>query len=220
MQRRPRILDIPDVKGLAEARESLSAMVEEVQDGEAYVIRSPRGKALLVGLDEFKELQESYLDLEGRLEAVRMLEDEGIRESLEASFEDDEEEPLTLSQVKVRYTAELESLENESLENDGENIPAALAIALAKYQGTGEPITEEVLARITQEVVRAASSAAGTAAARVAASRAASSTVGTDAAEATEEAADRAAESEAADEATKAAEAAAGEAAERVLLSS
>jgi PHD/YefM family antitoxin component YafN of YafNO toxin-antitoxin module len=142
MPQRPRIRDFPEYKGLSEARRHLSDMVEQVQKGEAYVIKSPKGQALMVGLDAFRELQESYLELEGRLAAIRLLEDKEKREALAASFES-EEAVLTVSQARERYPSE----------------PAAAA-TLAEAERLAAALRE-----VTDGIVRAAASAAGTAAA-------------------------------------------------------
>jgi len=94
----PRILEvtIPDILGVAEARKALSEIVKRVNDGEAFVIKGPASRdAVVMSLADFRELQESYRDLEGRLEARRMLDSEETGEALKAAVESEGSQKLS-----------------------------------------------------------------------------------------------------------------------------
>jgi Antitoxin Phd_YefM, type II toxin-antitoxin system len=103
-----KILHIPEVKGIQEAKAALSKMLEELERGTTYLIRGPHGKtALLIGVEEFRELQESYLELLAELETRKTL-DEEKREALRAASEDfayrefSSDELVTSEEVKER----------------------------------------------------------------------------------------------------------------------
>ena len=82
----PRILDIPCVLGVKEARDSLPEILKGVIQGESYIVRGPRGReALVIGVDTFRELQRSYLALAGELETRRVLDDDQERERLDSA---------------------------------------------------------------------------------------------------------------------------------------
>jgi hypothetical protein len=169
----PKILNIPEIKNLSEARESLPDIVGAAQEGAVYVIKSPRGQALVVGLDEFKELQEAYLDLEGRLESIRMLEDKGMREALAASFDDEAEEYIPLSKVRSRYLSEekIEEGTEEGLKNElvaRMNAVTADAVAAGQLAEEDREVLLNSMAEAADKLVRAAASAAGVAAAKAA----------------------------------------------------
>jgi prevent-host-death family protein len=59
-----RVLHIPEILGIQEAKNRLSQMMKDVEYGQTYIITGTKGRsALVIGLDEFKELQDSYLEI-------------------------------------------------------------------------------------------------------------------------------------------------------------
>lgn len=105
-----KILHIPEVKGVQETKTNLSTMLEEMAEhGKTYLVRGTHGKmALMIDLDAFRELQESYLALVGQLEARKAL-DKDERAALRSATEEVQDfrnaEALTSSEVEERFLA-------------------------------------------------------------------------------------------------------------------
>jgi hypothetical protein len=125
-----------------------------------------------------KRAPQTYRSLEGRLAAIRMLEDKGMREALEASFEDEEEEPLTLSQARALYLSQQEYAAAAAKEPYAPELKEALLARMSEEADAAvaeghftEELKEELVAameKMTGPVISAAASAAGVAAARAA----------------------------------------------------
>jgi hypothetical protein len=96
------MLKLPSVYGVAKARSEMAHMLEEVGKGHNFIITGPRGReALMTSAAAFRAMQEAYLDLVGRVETVKILEDEDAMEALARVFTSgDEERRYTLSEVE------------------------------------------------------------------------------------------------------------------------
>ena len=107
------MLKLPEVLGVAEARNEIAHILEEVEKGHSFIIKGTKGReALVISADVFRRLQDAYMDLVGELETVRILRDErAMRVLREVSESDGEEQLYTLSEVE-RIVGE-EDLEGE-----------------------------------------------------------------------------------------------------------
>ncbi len=93
------MLKLPKVLGVAEARQDLSEILEQVERGEAFIIKGPKKSgALVLNVDVFRRLQDAYMDLIGELETRKILEDERAVQALESTIPDDRR--YTLSEVE------------------------------------------------------------------------------------------------------------------------
>ena len=96
------MLKLPEVLGVAEARNEIAHILEEVEKGHSFIIKGTKGReALVISADVFRRLQDAYMDLVGELETVRILRDErAMRVLREMSESDGEEQLYTLSEVE------------------------------------------------------------------------------------------------------------------------
>lgn len=79
------MIKLPEIFGVAEARDGLSHILEGVGRGETFIIRGPKGKeALVVNADSFRRMQEAYMELVGELETMKILQDEKAMRALKA----------------------------------------------------------------------------------------------------------------------------------------
>src|SRR5215210_2297434 len=92
----PRLLDMPEIVRATKARNSLSDILKRVDEGDTFIIEGPNSRrALVIDVDTFRELQESYKEVPGRLEARKLLdsqEDLEALEELQTSMETEEGE--------------------------------------------------------------------------------------------------------------------------------
>jgi hypothetical protein len=100
-----RVLDIPKILHIQEAKNQLSKIMDSLEHGQTYVIKGTKGRsAFVIGLDEFIELQEAYVQAIKKLETRRALDKEEIREALKAASEEElpqtEDELVTSAEVK------------------------------------------------------------------------------------------------------------------------
>jgi hypothetical protein len=94
------MLKLPEVLGVAEARGDFAHMLEEVEKGYTFIIKGNKGReALVVNADVFRKLQDSYLELVGELETLRILQDERAMVAL-GKTSDKDVEHYTLSEVE------------------------------------------------------------------------------------------------------------------------
>ena len=96
------MLKLPEILGVAEARDELSHILEGVGRGDTFIIRGPKGKeALVVNADSFRRMQEAYAELVGELETAKILQDEKAMEALRSvSNKDDAGERYSLTEVE------------------------------------------------------------------------------------------------------------------------
>ncbi len=96
------MLKLPSVYGVAKARDEMAHMLEEVGKGRNFIITGPRGReALVTSAAAFRALQEAYLDLVGRVETTKILDDEGAMQALaQVLASGDEGRRYTLSEVE------------------------------------------------------------------------------------------------------------------------
>lgn len=86
-------IKVPRSRGVAEARNELPKLLKEVDQGETFIIRGPKGReTLLIDADVFRSLQEAYFALLGELETRNILESEEAKKSLDAALESDDYE--------------------------------------------------------------------------------------------------------------------------------
>ena len=95
-------MKLPEVLGVAEARDELSHILEGVGRGDTFIIRGPKGKeALVISADSFRSMQVAYTELVGELETIKILQDENAMKALRAvSEEDDTGERYSLTEVE------------------------------------------------------------------------------------------------------------------------
>lgn len=94
------MLKLPEILGVAEARDGLSHILEGVGRGETFIIRGPKGKeALVVNAGAFRRMQEAYAELVGELETLKILQDEKAMQALR-SVSDDTGERYSLTEVE------------------------------------------------------------------------------------------------------------------------
>lgn len=107
-----RMLKLPEVLGVAEARSGLPHVLEDVERGRTFIIKGPKGReAFVISADVFRRLQDAYLEAVGELETVRILDDEAAVRAIRESSDGDRRELFTLPEV--------ESLAREADEGDG-----------------------------------------------------------------------------------------------------
>ena len=107
------MLKLPEVLGVAEARNELPHVLEDVEKGRTFIIKGPKGReAFVINADVFRRLQDAYLEVVGELETIRILEDEAAVRAIRESSDKDRRELFTLSEV--------ESLVGEADEDDGD----------------------------------------------------------------------------------------------------
>ncbi len=95
------MLKIPEVLGVAEARKEIAHILDKVAGGETFIVKGPKGKeALIMSADSFRGLQESYAQLVGELETLKILQDERAMEALRSVSEDGADERYSLSEVE------------------------------------------------------------------------------------------------------------------------
>jgi PHD/YefM family antitoxin component YafN of YafNO toxin-antitoxin module len=95
------MLKLPEVLGVAEARNEIAHVLEEVGKGRAFIIKGTKGReALVISADVFRRLQDSYLELVGELETMRILGDERAMRALRESSDEDRSELYTISEVE------------------------------------------------------------------------------------------------------------------------
>lgn len=71
---------------MSEARQELSGVLDQVERGEAFIIKGAgRGGALVINADTFRRFQEAYLELVGELETGRILQDDRAVRALQAA---------------------------------------------------------------------------------------------------------------------------------------
>jgi len=82
------MLKLPRVLGISEARRELSGVLDQVEQGETFIIRGAgRGGALVISEETFRRLQGTYLELVGELETERILRDEKATRALRSATE-------------------------------------------------------------------------------------------------------------------------------------
>ncbi len=93
---------LPEVFGVAEARNEIAHMLEEVDKGTTFIIKGTKGReALVISADAFRRLQDAYMELIGELETMRILRDERAMRALrEVSESEGTEDRYTLSEVE------------------------------------------------------------------------------------------------------------------------
>lgn len=107
------MLKLPEVLGVAEARGDIAHVLEEVEKGRTFIIKGTKGReALVINADVFRRLQDSYIELVGELETLRILKDERAMEALRESSGKDGGESYTLSEV--------ESMVGEANDHEGD----------------------------------------------------------------------------------------------------
>ncbi len=107
------MLKLPEVLGVAEARNELPHVLEDVEKGRTFIIKGPMGReAFVINADVFRRLQDAYLEVVGELETIRILEDEAAVRAIREPSDKDRRELFTLSEV--------ESLVGEVDEDDGD----------------------------------------------------------------------------------------------------
>lgn len=85
------MMKLPQVLGVAEARNDIAHVLEEVEKGRTFIIKSSKGReALVISADVFRRLQESYLELVGELETARILDDERAMRAIRDSSGEDQ----------------------------------------------------------------------------------------------------------------------------------
>lgn len=106
-------MKLPEVLGVAEARNELPHVLEDVEKGRTFIIKGPKGReAFVISADVFRRLQDAYLEVVGELETIRILEDEAAVRAIRGPSDEDRGELFTLSEV--------ESLVGEVDEADGD----------------------------------------------------------------------------------------------------
>lgn len=95
-----RMLKLPEVLGVAEARAEIAHVLEEVEKGNTFIIKGTKGReALVINAHVFRRLQDAYLDLVGELETMKILNDDRAMRALKESSEE-QERLHTLSEVE------------------------------------------------------------------------------------------------------------------------
>jgi hypothetical protein len=100
-------VDIPHVMNVRQARSDLSKILREVGQGEAFLVKGPKNRdALIISVETYRALYDSYLELLGELEARYIAEDDETREKLRAASESKDHQ--TLDELEERYADELQ----------------------------------------------------------------------------------------------------------------
>ncbi len=101
MKKGVQMLKLPEVLGVAEARNEIAHVLEEVEKGRTFIIKGTKGReALVISADVFRRLQDAYLELVGELETSKILRDERAMVALNESADGDPEQTYTLSEVE------------------------------------------------------------------------------------------------------------------------
>lgn len=107
------MLRLPGVLGVAEARNEIAHVLEEVEKGHTFIIKGTKGReALVISADVFRRLQDAYLELVGEVETAKILGDERAVEALRESSDGSAKDLFTISEV--------ESMVGEGGEEDDE----------------------------------------------------------------------------------------------------
>jgi PHD/YefM family antitoxin component YafN of YafNO toxin-antitoxin module len=107
------MLKLPEVLGVAEARGEIAHVLEEVEKGRTFIIKGTKGReALVINADVFRRLQDTYLELVGELETIKILSDERAMRSLQGSSGEHSRRLYSLSEVEGMI-AEVEDVEGE-----------------------------------------------------------------------------------------------------------
>lgn len=107
------MLKLPEVLGVAEARGEIAHVLEEVEKGRTFIIKGTKGReALVISADVFRRLQDSYLELVGELETMKILSDERAMSALRESSGEGPKRTYSLSEVKGMIP-EVEDVEGE-----------------------------------------------------------------------------------------------------------
>jgi hypothetical protein len=108
------MLKIPEVFGVAEARDEMKHILEDVEKGHTFIIKGTKGReALVINADVFRRLQDAYVELVGELETLKILQDERAMAALREASNGQEvvdEQLYTLSEVE-RMVEEAEDFE-------------------------------------------------------------------------------------------------------------
>jgi PHD/YefM family antitoxin component YafN of YafNO toxin-antitoxin module len=108
------MLKIPEVFGVAEARDEMRHILEDVEKGHTFIIKGTKGReALVINAAVFRRLQDAYTELVGELETLKILQDERAMRALEEASDGQEvvdEQLYTLSEVE-RMVGEVEDFE-------------------------------------------------------------------------------------------------------------
>lgn len=108
-----RMLKLPEVLGVAEARAEFAHVLEEVEQGHTFIIKGTKGReALVINANVFRRFQDAYLELVGELETMKVLNDERAMGALQEPSED-QEQRYTLSEVEG-MVGEVDDLEGET----------------------------------------------------------------------------------------------------------
>ncbi len=96
------MMKLPEILGVAEARDEMSHILEGVSRGDTFIIKGPKGKeALMISADQFRRMQEAYVDLVGELETTKILQDERAMKALRSvSDKGDAGERYSLTKVE------------------------------------------------------------------------------------------------------------------------
>lgn len=95
------MLRLPEVLGVAEARNEIAHVLEEVENGRTFIIKGTKGReALVISASAFRRLQDSYLELVGELETARILGDERAMQAIESSSGEGRGEFYSISEVE------------------------------------------------------------------------------------------------------------------------
>jgi PHD/YefM family antitoxin component YafN of YafNO toxin-antitoxin module len=107
------MLKLPEVLGVAEARGEIAHVLEEVEKGRTFITKGTKGReALVINADVFRRLQDTYLELVGELETIKILSDERAMRSLQGSSGEHSRRLYSLSEVEGMI-AEVEDVEGE-----------------------------------------------------------------------------------------------------------
>jgi hypothetical protein len=107
------MLKLPEVLGVAEARSEIAHVLEEVEKGRTFIIKGTKGReALVISADVFRRLQDSYLELVGEIETMKILSDARAMEALRESSGEGPRRLYSLSEVEG-MTGEVTDIEGE-----------------------------------------------------------------------------------------------------------
>ena len=96
-----KMLKLPEVLGVAEARSELAHVLEDVEKGRTFIIKGPKGReAFVLSADVFRRIQEAYLEVVGEIETLRIFEDEAAVRAISESSVRDGRELFTISEVE------------------------------------------------------------------------------------------------------------------------
>lgn len=95
------MLKLPKVLGVAEARSEMAHVLEEVDKGRTFIIKGTKGReALVINAGDFRRLQDAYLELVGKVETMKILDDEGAMRALKDSSGGGQERTYSISEVE------------------------------------------------------------------------------------------------------------------------